>query len=154
MINMAETGFKKMQYKSEFNAGALDFERFDMILRKADDLRCQAVLMNKNSLLQYYAVTRTVYSSMIAPFLRQNKQTQRADDYREYFNVLFDKMMQWVEIRDKRKNYPIEIYQALELVHEDLLLLRQFMGIGIPMAKKFSDETLIRKALNVSKVVR
>jgi len=151
---MSDKKFKKMQYKSEFNAGAYDFERFDTILRMADDLQCRAVLCNKDALLQYYAVVRNIFNSIVSPFLRQNGKNIEADQYIEFFDRLFEKLMNWQERVKRSKTYPFQVYQAIEEVHGDLLLQRQFLGLGVPMSKQFAQSTLIDKGLGVSKVVK
>lgn len=136
-------------YKSEFNMGQLDFIRFDTILRRADDLQCQAILFKKEAILQYYAVVRNLYNN-IRPLLMQNKKLKLVKQYNETFDTLYTKVMEWYSL--KNKPFPVRLYKVIEIMHGDLLTLRQSIGLGIVMERKYADKTVIRKGLGVSKI--
>lgn len=142
-------GKKPFGFESEFNAGQLDFMRFDTILRKADEMQCQSVLFSRGAIVQYYAAVRSLFNNL-KPLLVQNKKMKIVAQYEEVLDIIYSKVMDWNTL--KNKPFPTTLYKAIETVHGDLLYLRQMIGIGIPMMRKFAEKTKIRKGLNVSKI--
>ena len=139
----------KVSHHSEFNMGQMDFIRHDTILRKADEMQCQSILFSKVSVLGYYAAVRNLFMNL-KPIFVQNRKLGIVKTLKNNLDTIYDKLMEWNA--QKNKMFPTELYKAIEDTHSDLLNLRQEMGIGIVMLKKYADKTIIRKHLHVSKI--
>ena len=115
---------KDFSVKSEFNMALLDFERYDAMLRFADEAAIKVRVGQYEFIPSYFSVLKQIFINFI-PFLHESVA--------EELDKKFKYVEQNIEI-DKNK-VKISVSKILEDIHKELLILRQKIGLGLPVRK-------------------
>lgn len=127
LVNMAKRPYKKKDYiamESEFNMAALDLERIDIILTRADESSLLCGEGRLNYLIHYFSALRAFYR-----YLRPLMPRGVYDNYDVYFNEM------WRRIYVERK-FNWNSFRQLENLHNFLLTSRQMMKLGLPASRR------------------
>ena len=120
---------KDFGVKSEFNMALLDFERYDSMLRFADEAAIKVRIGKYEYIPSYYSVLKQIFINFI-PFLHESAAKELDEKFR-----YVEKNM---EI-DKNK-VRLSVANILEEIHRKLLILRQRIGLGLPVRKIHLDK--------------
>ena len=133
------------KWESEWNATALDFKRFDEILRFISE-HAIALRQRDNSAIEpYYSAIREGYLLILA-LLVDSKKTEWEND----FKSVKEKIDAWVLLprsSEKKNIFQADIAEALEKMHEKLMTDRQLVGMGVKAWKRPTVTTKLRNAL-------
>lgn len=112
-------------YKSEWNMTELDFKRMHEILKHIDEYSFQSTIGKTNNQMKYLCSLKALYR-YIRPLLVEPKQ-------KEYDRV-------FKNLR-KEASTGNDIVEKIEDLHDDLMKIRQFAGMGMSISPKVRDPT-------------
>ena len=151
MINMDKPSFSglKSRYKSEFNAGALEFERLDLLLKEADRCGMNATRMDKEFILPYFCSVKQIY--LFLSSLIKIAQPQRTKELQNECNTLWLDIIDYINSANFKNNYRLGMVKRIDDFYEKCLLIKQLMGLSIPVNKDESVKTVMRRYLQSKK---
>lgn len=122
--------------KAEFSMGAKDYERFDKILEKMADVQYSFFQGDIQSIKPFYSITKVFYKAFRAAIKGADKEK-------------LDKRFKALR-RIQSGNVIPSDFETLEYLSDDVMELRQKMGMGIVIVKEISQRQKIRAPLGLS----
>jgi len=128
-------------YKSEWNMGEKDFERFHKILSELDIKKYKVTQGSLKQLFPYFSLLHLLYMNMRAIMRKDIEKDIRSSlcDIEKFIDP------RCFRLPKKKKTLDIVIKQMYN-IHEMLLEEKQRVGIGIPVRKQLSDSEKARRA--------
>jgi hypothetical protein len=157
MSEMPTPSFKK-KYSSEFNAGALEFERLNALLTEIDAAGKEVTIFNRDLIFPYFSAVKQLYT-FLRPFIILNYSKGGLKKIEPIMHQLWLDNIDWSlayrNNRDIKGNqvepYPLSLVKRIDDFLGNLLLIKQSIGFGIPLIKQESTKTTVRRYLNVGK---
>lgn len=130
------------KFKTEFNMGWQDFDRIGDILKL-----CNIYRINVNNrdishkvLRGYYSVLDTLYGEL-KPLCYETNETR----LNTKIKVVEELLLEWEKKRNN--SVPIKLIQQIKDLHDDLMAVRQAVGLGMPLLKHESKNKKIERVL-------
>ena len=128
---------------AEFSMGVRDYERYDAMLRKADELALctRPPHIDAGAITPYYSILKQLYINL-RPVIGE-REREKVDGF---FKKISEQMLVFSAEATKRNQKVLKIDQQLlhdlEKMHILLLEIKQLVGLGINIIK---NETLKKK---------
>lgn len=139
------------KYKSEFNATAYEFERIDGILKTCDENSARATCLDKSAILPYFSSIKQLYS-FLRPFVTLCWKKGTTSHFDKRIDDTWLSVLEWhKEFRENPRfvTYPLGLVKHLDILHTDLLVVKQVFGFGIPLNREHAVKTRIRNYMQV-----
>lgn len=137
-----ETPEREGKKISELHMTMQDFERYDLILRRIDETAVNVRMRDISSISPiklYFSLLKELYL-----YFRPNLLTVQKEAFDERFKRIQDK------ISRMKVMITFDIFEDLELAHQDLLDMRQKLGMAVTM-RHYRSEEKIKKNLLIGK---
>lgn len=128
---------------SDIQPWGLEFLRFDQLLKAADELAIQVRMYNNEVIHQYWVILYQLYM-MMRPYFSDGSKHFYIDINKKLTKIHDD----WEEdYKNGYKETPKELIKELTWYHEQILMTKQFIGLGIPMSQHFDAKQKMKNAL-------
>lgn len=143
------------RYKSDFNAGVFEFERMDMLLREIDRLSVYTTNLNRDAILEYFALVKQFYM-FLRPFVLFGFTETVRNQFDENCNNLWLETLDYkLELmQNSNTKYPLGLVKRIGDFYGELGLMKQLIGLGTPLTKEEKPATVIRRYLKASQSVK
>lgn len=118
-----------MEFKSEWNMTQLDFKRLDEILKRIDEYYFQSSIGKGKDFIKYINSLKALYR-YIRPLLKESRRKEYDGEIMAIRRLLTD--------GNKLDN---STFHRIEKLHDKLMDLRQFSGIGLFASPSIRDPT-------------
>lgn len=122
-----------------------DFERLGIFLLRAQNLGVENSTYNPATLREYYSVLKEIWR-MIKPIVGQtalaSKLKKNIQELNEVTTTCQNKLYS-----NRAFKVPIEVFEALDELHDDLLQLKQDANLGIKTRDKLSETQKLKRAM-------
>lgn len=123
-----------------------DFERLGNLLTKAQGLADENNNYNPGTLRDYFSVLFELFRFMY-PVVKGRESVEELKENLEKLNKVTLTVYKRL-LSDKAYKVPASIFEALSIIHQDLLLVKQEANLGILVKKNLTGK---RKFINVLK---
>ncbi len=136
------------QWYAEITMGKQDYERYDAILRRADELALELKppQINPRAIPAYNAILRQLYGNL-RPVLADQYRKQVDDFYKELQKQLEKFSSESNKRNQKVLKVDVDLILNLEKMHFLLLEIKQIVGLGINISKKEALKDKMKRAL-------
>lgn len=141
---MSEEEPKPEGIESEFPLHS-DFERLGMFLLRADNLSIDNTSYNPEKLREYFAVLKAIWR-MIKPIIGQTALAAKVKARIQELDEI-TKLAQAKLYFNSDFNAPVQVFEALDELHDELLQLKQDANLGIKTRDKLSETQKLRRAM-------
>jgi len=139
---------QSMGVKADWSMTIYDFERYNILLKVADELAVRVRLFDSSSIRDYYSVLRQLYINW-RPLMDETMKTEFDKSFNDARNDIFRlKEFESTEIievgeSDLKMHVPID----LEQIHLELLEFKQLKGLGVPTRLELTEEQKLKRAM-------
>lgn len=132
------------KFLSEYSMGQYDFERYHQLLIMADFLADQVLNKNVLAIKPFYAKLITLYSNFRALVYNKGKWEVYKKDCEKLMNEWGKK-----SFSEGKNLFPVTLANKLIEFWQELLLLKQIIGLGSVVRKNESLRTKLNRAAGV-----
>lgn len=136
----------KGNWKAEFSMGQYDYQRYHEHLTMADNLNMAVINHNVDAIRPFYSIIKTLWvnwKSIVNAVLQEkiNRKMKEAD-------ILF---RNWKAMNhtNNRIFFPEKLADILIDVYSDLLVVKQYIGLGMLISKDESEKTRMKRAMGL-----
>jgi len=126
-----------------------DYDRLAMLLFRADLLGIEVMSLKAKKIREYYSVLKAIYRN-ISPLLHERKDI--AEGFNKRFSELDEKTLDIYHKATKiGEDYKLDykIMEKLETLHNDLMVSKQLVGLGILVRREFPDGQKVMRAMGL-----
>lgn len=133
--------------QAEFQMWGYDFKRINSILEVVTEGFLMLVSAPESAVMLTYAL-KEFYSAIRFLFLPSQK-TEYDSRFKELLKMVKAEVETYQKYKDMGRDRPIslEVYTQLDKMRDDLMEMRQLVGLGIPASKKINKKSRLRGAL-------
>jgi len=136
----------KLRFETDWHSGALDFIRVNDILMSLDE---HAVMLGQrdNSAIEPYLALLDALFLNLNPIIYSKVVTQRLD---KNITELRKSITAWVNLpqgNPRKYAFQADIASRLRNLHRELLMYRQYVGMGVRVHQTYSTAERTEKAL-------
>jgi len=132
------------KYRSDWNMTLLDFERYDKLLELTDKLYIRVFSGEHKLIQEYYYGLKQIYRNFKPLLVLRDRKADRV------FIRKFEELDIYnAEYRKIGKVKP-QFFKLLDEVHTELLLAKQFIGIGIIMKREHSKASMLSRIMGIT----
>jgi DNA-binding transcriptional regulator GbsR (MarR family) len=145
----ASKGLRQAMGKTaDWNMAVYDFERYNMLLKVADELAVRVRLFDPSSIRDYYSVLKQIYINW-----RELMEEKTRKEFDGRFEKIRDNIFRLKdleateEIENEETSIKMHIPVDLESIHEDLLGFKQRVGMGVPTRREITEEERLARGM-------
>ncbi len=141
---MEETETQPEAKESQFSLYS-DLERLSDLLNKAQNLSLENNKFNPAKIRDYFVVLKEIYR-FVFPLLENHETTKKiTETMKKLDNVTI--AVQRKLLDGSEYKVPVDIFQALDIFHSDLMIWKQHANLGIQTKRKFTSTQKLKNSL-------
>jgi hypothetical protein len=127
-----------------------DYERLFYLLLDADELSKKVSNFDLASIRPYFSALKAIYRNF-KPILVDSKTVQHCDASFDQLNIETFQIDKQLEVgRLQPESIPFDLFARLDGLHEELLTIKQFVGLGIQIKREDDPGRRVDRALGLS----
>lgn len=134
-------------YKAEYSMGQLDYNRYHKLLIAADELAILVMQDDVQAIRQYASLLVQLYVNLKPLIWKHNHKK-----WEEQRKSIIDLLQHWKKEGGGQQKFPIKLKEELLKFHEDLLEIKQRVGLGVVMEREDSQSERLSKASGLEEV--
>ena len=134
-------------YKAEYSMGQLDYNRYHQLLVAADELAIRVMMDEIQAIRQYASLLIQLYVNL-KPLIYKNNH----EKWEEQRTEITDLLQHWKKEGGMQQKFPVRLKELLLKFHEDLLEIKQRVGLGVIMEREDSQSERLSKASGLEEV--
>lgn len=141
-----EPSAAKMRFETDWHSGVLDFERVNDLLTNLDDVVVRIGQRDNSAIEPYIALLDALFLNL-NPIIYSKVVTARLD---AKIIEIRKEITAWINLPDMNmKKYAFQTGIAAKLrdLHKELLMYRQYIGMGVRVHQTYSTAERTEKAL-------
>lgn len=122
-----------------------DFQRLGNLLNEAQNLAKENTKNNPETLLDFFVVLKEIFKAIYP--LTQGMPKAEAMKERMQRAEKITKRVYWGILSERTKKIPMELFQELDEIHQEVLILKQDTNLGIKVKTRMTDRNKLEQAL-------
>lgn len=122
-----------------------DFERFGILLLTAQNLGMENTNLNPAIIREYYSVLHEIWRFLSPIVGRKGTAIGVAGKIKEYDTI--SRVCKQRLLLEKNFKVPLEVFEALSELHQELLNIKQEANLGVKVRKRYTEEQKLDNVL-------